>query len=294
MFHVRLSCLLSVLAVAAAETTSPPPDASQLVRNEQEFARDVRAHGIRDGFITWLAPTSVVFRPGPVDGRTTWRARPPSPVALEWTASRAVLSSGGEMGWTTGPWTFRRDTSQTKVEAWGDFVTVWKRQWDGSWRAVLDGGVSRPQVPIMGLEPEIVTLPGAAGGRKSTPWLRQTLWQADADFARMAAAQGVGEAIEHHALENVIALREGMPRFVGRTVARDSLGTRERTATLASNAQFVADAGDIGYTYGSYVTRGPAGTDSSWYVHLWHRGRERSWKLALDLVLPGPPRPRKQ
>ena len=57
-----------------------------------------------------------------------------------------------------------------------------------------------------------------------------------------------------------------------------------------SNAQYVSDAGDMGYTYGSFVTGTLAEPDSAWYVHVWHRGPAATWRLAFQVVMPVPAR----
>src|SRR5258708_6737229 len=60
--------LFAASFAAAPHAATPPPDATQLVQNELDFGRDVAHLGIRAGFMKWLAPTSVVFRPQPVNG----------------------------------------------------------------------------------------------------------------------------------------------------------------------------------------------------------------------------------
>ena len=88
----------------------------------------------------------------------------------------------------------------------------------------------------------------------------------------------------------MIVLREGRGRIVGRDAARDSIAAHETVAKLMSNAQYVSDAGDMGYTYGSFVTGTLAEPDSAWYVHVWHRGPAATWRLAFQVVMPVPAR----
>ena len=88
-------------------------------------------------------------------------------------------------------------------------------------------------------------------------------------------------------------LCEGDQRVTGRSAASDSIASREATARMVSNAQSVAGSGDMGYTYGTFVTGGLANPDSAWYVHVWHRGTTKPWELVVELVQPVP-KPKKK
>jgi len=285
-----LLCSLPAVLLASPRATAANDDAAApIVTAERAFAAQVRSAGVRDGFLAWLAPTSVVFRPSPVSGIKTYEKQKPGwNGLLAWTPMHAAISADGKLGWSTGPWTWSRDSTQKKPDAHGEYMSVWRLQADGSWKAVLDCGVDHP---APGRDTPGVTygapVPGASLGAKPLA-ARQSLYQADAGFAKLAGSAGVSDAIERYATEDVIVLRQGDQRVTGRAAARDSIATREATARMVSNAQSVAGSGDIGYTYGTFVTGGLADPDSAWYVHVWHRGAAASWKLAFEVVMPVP------
>jgi ketosteroid isomerase-like protein len=279
--------VLVVTASLALAQGAPAPDAQKLVDNERAFAADVAAHGVREGFLRWLAPTGIVFGPGPVNAIKFYKAQKPKPTRLTWYANKAVMSASGDMGWTTGPWDWRSDSTKTKAEATGDFVTVWRRQGDGSWKAAFDGGVSRTVMPTEA-EPALSVLPpGPRGGGPLAR--RRSLYQTDTDYATLVGQEGVSAAIAKYAADDCIVLRDDMPRLTNASVARDSL-LREGAFVGMSLGQFIADAGDLGYTFGSRVRSSAAGPDSSYYLHIWQRGRARPWELALEYVQPVPRR----
>jgi ketosteroid isomerase-like protein len=283
-------CSLPAVLLASSRSTAADADpAAAIVSAERAFAAQVRSTGVRDGFLAWLSPTSVVFRPGPVNGIKTYeRSKPGWNGLLAWTPTHAAISADGKLGWSTGPWTFSRDSTQKKPDAHGDYMSVWRLQSDGSWKAVLDCGVGHP---APGRDAPTVTystpVPGAHLGSKPLA-TRQSLYQADAGFAKLAGSAGVSDAIAHYGADDIIVLREGEQRVTGKAAARDSIASREATARMVSNSQSVAGSGDIGYTYGTFVTGGLADPDSSWYVHVWHRGAAASWKLACQVVMPVP------
>lgn len=273
---------LLVLALAAAGLSAevaPAPDARQLVENERAFAADVLAHGVRDGFLRWLAPTGIVFGPAPVNAIKYYKSRPQRATRLAWYPSKAVMSASGDMGWTTGPWDWRSDSTKTKAEATGDFVTVWRRQGDGTWKAAFDGGVGRSVMPMEG-DAQLSTIP--AGPRGGGPLARRrTLYQTDTEFAGVVGSDGAAAALARYGADDLIVLRDDMPRLIGPAAARDSIAAHEGPMTVMSLGQYIADAGDLGYTFGSRVRRTDAGADSSYYLHIWQRGRTRPWELAL-------------
>src|SRR5258708_5792944 len=133
-------------------------------------------------------------------------------------------------------------------------------------------------------------VPGAHLGSRPLA-ARQSLYQADASFARFAATEGVADAIARYATDDIIVLREGSERSVGRKEVHEAVG-RERQANLMSNAQYISESGDLGYTYGTFVTGSGAVPDSAYYVHVWHRGAAATWRLAFQVVMPVP-KPRK-
>lgn len=286
--------LAALILLAAPAGTSPTADPQAIVVAEREFAAQVRSLGVRQGFLDWLAPTAVVFRPGPVNGRTSYESQPPGwHGLLAWRPAHAAISIDGTMGWSTGPWTWRRDSTHKKADAHGEYMSVWRRQPDGSYKAVIDCGIGHGE-PSNEATAVTFSAPVPSPRLGSRPLAaRQSLYQADASFARIAATEGIAGAVSRYATDDVIVLREGAQRISGRTAARNFVAAREHDAKLTSNAQYIADSGDLGYTYGSFVSGEGAAADSAWYVHVWHRGAAATWRLAFQVVMPLPkPKPK--
>jgi ketosteroid isomerase-like protein len=274
---------LSILASAPEAPTSP----ATLIECEHAFARDAASLGSRAAFLKWLSPTAVVFQPGPVNGRKAYAAARPRPAVLAWQPAFAGISESGDLGWTTGPWSWRPAPDQMDV-AWGEYLTVWRRQPDGAYLAALDIGIdhARPGEPAG--EPVHLQPAGAARGGRGPLDKRRALWKADAEYGQLAKQGGVAVALDHFGAEAMLLLRDGLPRVVGRAAACDTIRSREQSATLMSLAQFLSDKGDLGYTYGSFVGGDAAAPDSGWYVHIWQRGTAKPWELAVELVHPLP------
>jgi ketosteroid isomerase-like protein len=65
--------------------------------------------------------------------------------SLYWDPIRAESSNDGLQGYTFGRWEYQdADKKGKRVTKYGDYLTVWKRQKDGSWKYIYDGGGSTP------------------------------------------------------------------------------------------------------------------------------------------------------
>lgn len=287
---MKLALALAIPFLSFLATAAGPehPSPAVLVEAEHAFAADAVKSGVRAAFLKWLSPHGVVFRPGPVDGQAAYSAMAPGPARLAWRPAFAAISDGGDLGWTTGPWSWRPDSSRATDVAWGEYLSVWRRGREGHYRAVLDAGISHAKSGAAAADPvflEPATMPAAARGPLDR---RRSLWKADADFGQVAKQGGVALALEKYGSDGLLLLREDLPRVSGLAAACDTVRAREGSATLMSLAQFTSESGDLGYTYGSFVTGEATAPDSAWYVHVWHRGAAKPWELVVELVNPVP------
>lgn len=60
--------------------------------------------------------------------------------AITWEPYKAEASKSGELGYTLGNWKFV--TEDTTL--YGNYYTIWKKQKDGKWKFVVDGGNNTP------------------------------------------------------------------------------------------------------------------------------------------------------
>lgn len=59
---------------------------------------------------------------------------------ITWQPFRSEASVSGDMGYTFGNWQYKgKDTTMH-----GNYYTIWKRQKDGKWKFVVDGGNNTP------------------------------------------------------------------------------------------------------------------------------------------------------
>ena len=63
---------------------------------------------------------------------------------LIWKPDFAEVSKSGDLGYTFGNW---RLTLADGTQRYGNYMTIWKKQADGSWKYVMDGGNATPDNP---------------------------------------------------------------------------------------------------------------------------------------------------
>src|SRR5690242_17896214 len=114
---------------------------------EARFAKDVAARG-GAGFASWFADDGVALGNGaqPLIGKVaiaksaTWS---PKDYQLTWTPTDALMGPSGDMGYTWGHYEGRsKDANGNPVVTSGRYMTVWRKEPDGSWKVVLDAGAN--------------------------------------------------------------------------------------------------------------------------------------------------------
>lgn len=68
-----------------------------------------------------------------------WMGKPGTK-GITWSPFRAEAAKSGELGYTFGNWKFVDGDSVY----YGNYFTMWKKQRDGSWKFVVDGGNNTP------------------------------------------------------------------------------------------------------------------------------------------------------
>ena len=116
-----------------------------------EFSSDASKHGTGVAFGRYAAADAQIFS-GPGEFISGPHAiaesfgPPTEKNTLVWHPVHGEVASSGDLGFTVGNAVFtgvREDGA--KIERFSKYLTVWKKQRDGSWRYVVDGGSSRPQ-----------------------------------------------------------------------------------------------------------------------------------------------------
>ena len=61
---------------------------------------------------------------------------------LEWYPTKVEVSASDDLGYTIGNWII---TNADNTKKYGIYYTIWKKQKNGDWKFVFDGGNSTPE-----------------------------------------------------------------------------------------------------------------------------------------------------
>lgn len=143
--NLAATALLALCACAPPEPTSAP-DASVLMEADRAFAADVEKAGT-DAWVSWFAEEGAQIQPGmgEVSGHDAIRelmvGLDDPNLSLTWEPLRADIAASGDLGWTTGTYVSESTDAEGNVSrGQGRYVTIWRKQADGSWKVVMDLG----------------------------------------------------------------------------------------------------------------------------------------------------------
>lgn len=151
---VLLSLIPLVLAAPLARAAAPSPHEkakTEIAATENAFSAMAQAKGLLAAFEHFAAPDVAFVDTDP----RKWRgldavrhrlgATPPD-VKLSWAPMFVDVSADGTLGYDYGRYEMRRKAADGKeIVRGGFFLTIWKRQPDGTWRYVMDNGA--PDAP---------------------------------------------------------------------------------------------------------------------------------------------------
>ena len=257
-----------------------------LVEMERAFAKAAATKGTRDAFIEFLADDGIIFQPGPVNGKKFWGERQPRKGLLSWEPVFADVSAAGDLGYTTGPWEFRPNGPADQPVAFGQYFTIWKKQSDGAWKAVLDRGVTTDK-PLPGPSLRFPRDDERAGPRIDLVLARENLTKLEAEFSN-ASALNARTAFESFLADDARVLRQNAEPAIGKSAAGKLMPEAGRALTWTPAMVDVSTSGDLGYTYGAFElnTRGVTLQRGS-YVRVW-KVLKGKWKVVADVMSPDP------
>jgi ketosteroid isomerase-like protein len=162
---VRFSLVvsLSLLAFTAACTQAPPPDThdadvQSLKDTEAAWSKAMEAKDFDKGMTYYADDASLLIANAPaINGKDAIQAamKPmfdDSNFALAFQASRVEVAKSADLGYTQGAYTMTFTEPRTKkpITDKGKYVTAYKKQSDGTWKAAADMVSSDIPLPAPG------------------------------------------------------------------------------------------------------------------------------------------------
>jgi ketosteroid isomerase-like protein len=286
--------MVCVLLLSTPHLGTPHPatprheaDLDSLISAERAFSLLSVDRGMKEAFLSNLAENSVLFRPLPMSGQELWKKLASPPATLIWEPAYAEVSGAGDLGVSTGPWEMRPPPSLhgSTLPLHGHFISIWRKQPDGTWKVELDLGVSHVKPERGGVgSGEIVRGPIHADP-PATDRTKQALADiasAERRFSEAARRSGLAAALPRWTTSDLRFNREGHVPSYGSSARREMVKADSGAVSWSPQNSGASRSGDLGYTYGiRQRRRGKAAPDSSVYVNVWRRDRDGRWRVSL-------------
>jgi uncharacterized protein (TIGR02246 family) len=156
---MRLTLVILLTACTASSGGTPGADTigvaalrESVMQADRDFAQAFRSRGV-EGWVSWFDTAGVQVEPGGTlpRGHDQIRAHMTktfgdTAMVLTWRPTMAEVSNDGTIAYTIGDYAFHvrgRDSARTASS--GQYLTVWRRQADSSWKVLADIGSPRPR-----------------------------------------------------------------------------------------------------------------------------------------------------
>jgi ketosteroid isomerase-like protein len=276
---LRASSLLAaglVLALSTPALADPAP----VIAAERAFAARAAEAGVARSFMDFMAPDAIVFSPDPKPAREVYGNRPSKPPSeggalLAWWPNLAGISRSGDLGFTTGP-------AEVNDKRSVHYFTVWKKQADGAWKWLYDGGAESDPSHAPGSDAPVTLMAEGDARPLAQAAAFAQVQAAEIKLTKAAAADSQGAYGPQLAADARVQGSPLPPATTPAAVAAE-LATRARAIAFTPLGGEASRAGDLAWTYG----------DAKWadgrghYVRVWRRSGG-AWRIVFDQILAVP------
>ena len=184
------------------------------------------------------------------------------------------------MGYTTGNWNYSAKKGEVP-NAFGDFITIWRKQTDGKYKFVLDIGISHAK-------PENIETDWKTSNYKTeTPENKSPVSASSNLFYDTAVEKGLNEAYKMFAAEDIRIYREGKLPVLGKAAALNEI-KKEKYAVSFGKKMTLQSAGDLAFSNVIYqFTKGNKTVEKGSTVQIW-KFISGKWQIVLDVFHPTP------
>ena len=115
----------------------------KLIDADKAFSKLSEEKGMKTAFIEYIDSNGVLLKQNhpPIAGANAIDyliQQNDTAFTLTWQPHNAVVAKSGDIGYTYGIYSFQPKSADTIL--YGTYVSIWKKQRDGTWKFVLDSG----------------------------------------------------------------------------------------------------------------------------------------------------------
>lgn len=273
---VLIACVALIAARAAQAEHRAPAD--QVEAAERAFAADGLALGVKRSFLKHMADDAIVFTPEPTNARAFYEARTDEAgPKLEWWPAWVVAAKSGDLALSTGP-----SFLEGKPSGW--FSSIWRKEADGAWRWIYDGGSAADPAPASVQAMPAVKGPISKIGEGSPAKAFEAVRKAETILSRTAQKDATQA---YKAVLSTDARLTGPrgTRALPPTAIAERLEKRPESLSLTLRGGGASQAGDLVWTHGE-ASWGQTGQNlvQAHYMHVWQR-RPEGWRLIFETLI---------
>jgi ketosteroid isomerase-like protein len=258
----------------------------RLADTERAFARTSVDRGPSLAFYEYFAEDGITVQPRPQRPRAEKPAEKDT-FAMDWKPLFTDVSQAGDLGVSSGPWELTPDGAK-EPQAFGYFVSIWRRQPNGEYRVIHDLGTrtepfdaaqkalpwkAAPASPYQAKRPVDIRLETIA------------LMQLDARFAAGLAEGKLSDTYRKHLSDDARVYRvRSYPRTTRAEIEAYLRESEQDWVKLTPLQATVADSADLAYAWGELAVTTKEGPErTGYYTHVWKRNAAGEWKLSIDV-----------
>jgi len=258
-------------------------NAQKIYDTEKAFEKAVADRGVNRAFIDFSTIDGICLFPGsPVNCIQFFKEQKPSPAALFWNPTFIDVSSNGALGYSLGNSVYKANGKDDLNSSYGEYATVWMRQPDGGYKAVLDLGISHQE---QNGETKWTT-PADSG--KELNERKSSAADTSTAFFEMASKQGLIKAYKNFLADDARFLREGKLPIVGKEAALNEF-KKDKSYFFATKRSVFVGAADMAYIANTYLKSDAGGrnAENGYFLQVW-KLRNGKWQIVFDIQMPMP------
>jgi ketosteroid isomerase-like protein len=284
--------LLPLLLFLSSSVVAQEPDSSSALfkmrEAEQNFAKASVMFGRNAAFVENFAEESILFTDKWITGGKQFsKDRKAAPFVLKWEPEYMDIADSRDFGISTGPWEVGEYRPGTPPLFTGYFLTVWKKQADGVWKVILDGGGTTPAIK----DPKHKFL-FPSGADKPAPNLPVINIELSCKELLDREKQILGEWERSPVPSTYTKFLSPNVRiqFSGHLPTTDAdtinslIAHFDKNLIWKSSGSGAATSGDMGFTYGLLEIPGKPEVIKGHYVRIWKRQPGADWKIVLEMM----------
>jgi ketosteroid isomerase-like protein len=285
MKSLFVAACLSLGACVAVAQTFPDKNQQSLIDAEFAFMMMAKDKNTREAFLYFLDDHAVTFDgTGSHQGKKIWEDRTPDNALLYWEPEFSDIAASGDFGFNTGPWEYKPDRATEKPVAFGHFVTIWKKQDNGAWKAALDIGITHPapdrkeHVKTSAIKTIAQQQVLPFDERKNEIMLMEKNF-----IESLKTSNAYNKALSSEAR----LLRPGAVPYTSPGIVEKVLLTELKSpVTYHLIDGDVASSADLAYVYGTatIIPNDKTNSKQANYMRIWKREKGQGWRIVLDIL----------